>query len=76
MREWGLAHAETYTSKLTGSFDLLCQHPDIGSQRVVRGQLCRRWTMGSHAIVFRVHGRELRVIRILHTAMDERRHLG
>ncbi|WP_443026831.1 type II toxin-antitoxin system RelE/ParE family toxin [Sphingomonas sp. LT1P40] len=75
-REWGVDQADSYYEKLVASITLLREHPDFGSWRLIRGRPCRRWVIGSHAIVFQVRGRSLHIIRILHAAMDERRHLG
>ncbi|WP_186456868.1 type II toxin-antitoxin system RelE/ParE family toxin [Sphingomonas suaedae] len=75
-REWGLEQAFAYADQINRAFDLLRERPNIGSVRVQGGVEYRRWVGGRHAILFRTSVRSLHMVRILHSAMDERRHLG
>ncbi|MGK6356919.1 type II toxin-antitoxin system RelE/ParE family toxin [Sphingomonas sp. DT-207] len=73
--EWGSARAEEYLADILSAFDLLCERPRIGTQRKRRRRTYRRWPINSHAIFYRVEGRQIGVIRILHCRMKENLHL-
>lgn len=61
---------------INAAFELLRERPEIGSARTIGAREVRRWVVGRHAILFYKRGRDLQVVRILHTAMDEPRHLS
>lgn len=75
-RAWGSEQAFAYAEMINAAFELLRERPEIGSARIVATREVRRWVVGRHAILFYTRGTDLRIVRVLHTAMDEPRHLA
>jgi toxin ParE1/3/4 len=71
----GAAAAESYTRNLNAAMERLLDFPGLGvSTESVRPGL-RSLPAGEHRIFYRIEGNEIVVARVLHKAMDERRHL-
>jgi toxin ParE1/3/4 len=67
---WGEAQARIYQSKLLNAYDLILDNPLIG--KVLGGLTDERriFSVGSHVVIYRVRGKIISVIRILHQNMS------
>ncbi|OYX50730.1 MAG: hypothetical protein B7Y97_07155 [Sphingomonas sp. 32-66-10] len=74
--EWGVEQADAYITGMRARCMLLCDNPALGPERFYGRRALRRWPAGSHILYYRIEGRRVRVVRILHSAMDPRRHLS
>lgn len=70
----GAALAERYLRDLQASMDRLLDYPELGSETGVRAGL-RAYGQREHRIYYRVEGRKIVIVRVLHKAMDVERHL-
>ena len=73
-RNWGVEQADAYAERIDAPLALLCENPGIGTADRVRGRDFRRWSIGSHVILYSDDGKCLRVLRVLHSRMDVSRH--
>uniref|UniRef100_UPI00386DDBE0 type II toxin-antitoxin system RelE/ParE family toxin n=1 Tax=Sphingomonas sp. BE123 TaxID=2817842 RepID=UPI00386DDBE0 len=74
--EWGVEQADTYIAEMRERCLRLCEHPALGPERFYGRRALRRWPAGSHILYYRIEARRIRVVRILHAAMDPRRHMS
>ena len=79
---WGEPQAERYLAFLLTVFDLICEQPRIGTLledfpgvRVYSAKLVNRKSAYGHRIFYREIEGGIRIIRILHTAMNWPDHL-
>ena len=75
VERWSIDQAEEYQAPLRPQLEEWSTFPRAGRQHhELRGKplsmLC-----GSHIIYYRIEGRRMRVLRILHQSQDGRRHL-
>ncbi|MCT1685234.1 type II toxin-antitoxin system RelE/ParE family toxin [Corynebacterium appendicis] len=72
--QWGPAQAERYLRTLERQFAWIADHPTSG--KLVPGiSGYRQRAAGSHMIIYRLDGRGVIVVRVLHQKMDPSRHL-
>jgi len=72
---WGLEQAERYLDALEAATRALCDDPDSGKDRVDIRPGCWSKRVNRHVIFYTFTDEELRVMRVLHDAMDAGRHL-
>lgn len=76
LQQWGEHQEQAYIDRLWNRFGELLE--DSSSCRF-RNDLfpgCQIAAEGKHVILFRIRGDVLQVVRVLHSAMDFKRHLG
>ena len=73
--QFGDEVATTYMRGFGELFDLLRRHPLVGQEAFELGKGIRSLKHRSHRIFYRVEKDEVRIIRILHHAMDATRAL-
>ena len=71
---WSVEQADAYVDEIDNVINALANGRRLGQSVEVRSGYLRAF-VGSHAVYFRLTLQELRVYRILHQAMDIRRHL-
>jgi toxin ParE1/3/4 len=76
LETWGPEQETRYLDKMWAKFDSLRQDPDRYRQRPDLFPGCRIAAEGKHVILFRVGHEQLEVVRVLHSAMDFKRHLS
>lgn len=67
---WGLSQADRYISRLWGTFDHLCQTPDIGHTLSDLPSRYKAYPLGSHLVIYTIVPPSLHILAILHAAMD------
>ena len=72
---WGSAQEAAYLRRIWTRFRSIRDHPEIFRSREDLFPGCRIASEGCHVILFRVEGESLQVIRVLHSAMDFKKHL-
>ena len=75
LESWGSAQEERYLGNLWTKFGSLLADPLRYRTRDDLFPGCRIAAQGSHVILFRVGGETLEIVRVLHGAMDFKRHL-
>jgi toxin ParE1/3/4 len=75
LQTYGTAQWEKYEGRIAEVLDLLAAHPHIGSARDDLPPHYRVFPVEQHRIIFFVTEDAVRVVRILHSRMDTRRHL-
>ena len=63
---WGSKQAERYAEGLFAVFDLLAEFPEMARERVEFTPFVRIHLSGSHLVIYRLDGRGIEIIRILH----------
>lgn len=76
LETWGQEQEVRYLDKMWAKFDSLGQDPDQYRQRPDLFPGCRIAAEGKHVILFRAGPEQLEVVRVLHSAMDFKRHLS
>jgi toxin ParE1/3/4 len=76
LERWGQEQQERYSAELERGIAVLLDHPGIGRAREDIAPGYRSHPVGQHVILYVVHRRTVRIIRILHSRMDLRRALG
>jgi len=66
----GAEQADSYTSKLEKTFNLLAISPFIGNEQADIAKGVRRLNQQKHAIFYRQREHDIFIIRILHQHMD------
>lgn len=74
-RKWTASQAKAYLGLIAECFAQLARRPRLGKPRedVARGY--RSLPVGRHLVFYRVSGRAVIVIRVLHQSMDASLHL-
>ncbi|MEA3061301.1 MAG: toxin ParE1/3/4 [Sphingomonadales bacterium] len=72
---FGLERAEAYVASFQTTFDLLSRHPRAGAVHDEVRPPIRSLPHGSHRVFYDVFEAEVIVQRILHKAVDVKRHL-
>jgi toxin ParE1/3/4 len=74
LQTWGPRQEEIYLDRLWSRFESLLANPSPYRFRNDLFPNCQLVIEGKHAIFFRVEGDDLKTLRILHSAMDFKRH--
>jgi toxin ParE1/3/4 len=72
---WGAAQADRYLDDIAAALDRLSTNPRLGPDCSDLLPGARRLVAGRHIAFYRIADDHIRVIRILHGAMDIPRHL-
>jgi len=75
LRQWGQAQSESYLSTIKNHFWLLTQQPLMGIERPELLPDTRSLPIESHTLFYRVAGKRVEIIRVLHGRQDPQRHL-
>jgi toxin ParE1/3/4 len=75
LETWGSQQEQLYLESLWAKFDSILAQPDRYRTRNDLFPGCQIAAQGSHVILFRIQGKTLQIVRILHSSMDFRRHL-
>lgn len=74
LERWGAAQEEAYLDRMWGRFEALLADPTRNRLRSDLFPGCQVASEGKHVILFRVNQSTLQVVRVLHSAMDFKRH--
>lgn len=72
---WGVGQEQAYLDSLWNKFEEILADPQRWRCRDDLFPGCQLAPQGRHVILFRIQGRSLQIVRILHSAMDFPRHL-
>jgi toxin ParE1/3/4 len=72
---WGEKQEALYLEALWAKFEEILATPDRWRRRNDLFADCQIAAQGRHVILFRIEGEALQIVRILHAAMDLKRHL-
>jgi toxin ParE1/3/4 len=75
LAQWGEAQETRYLDRLWTRFESLRAAPERHRLREDLFPGCRIAAEGRHVILFRANHAALEIVRVLHAAMDYRRHL-
>lgn len=75
LETWGKEQEEIYLDALWDRFEVILAKPEQCRFRHDLFPDCQIASQGRHVILFRIRGRRLQVVRILHSAMDFPKHL-
>ena len=75
LETWGEIREQEYLNELWKKFDEILSDPQRWRFRNDLFPGCQIAAQGKHVILFRIDAEALQVVRILHSAMDSRRHL-
>ena len=75
LETWGDEQEQLYLNQLWNKFEDIMNDPSRWRFRNDLFPDCQIASQRKHVILFRVHGKTLQVVRILHSAMDFPRHL-
>ena len=73
---WGLAQRQRYTGAIEARLDQLLERPELGAIYGESRPGPRRLRSGLHIIFYRFDDERVRVLRVLHEAMDVSSHLA
>ena len=73
---WGERQEAAYLDRLWHRFQAILDDPAAHRSRDDLFPGCRMAAEGRHVIFFRIQGDILQIVRVLHSAMDFRRHLS
>lgn len=76
LETWGVEQENRYLDRIWERFDSLRLDPDRYRLRPDLFPGCRIAAEGKHVILFRASPDRLEVVRVLHAAMDFKRHLA
>jgi plasmid stabilization system protein ParE len=66
--------ADRFDERIHGTIEMLAQFPRMGHSRTdVSNKRYLFWTVGNYVIAYRVKGKQLIVVRVLHGARDFRK---
>ena len=74
LETWGVEQEDRYLNRIWEKFDSICQDPARFRLRPDLFPGCRIAAEGKHVILFRAGTDLLEVVRVLHAAMDFKRH--
>lgn len=75
LETWGDDQERRYLDRMWSRFQDLCLHPERYRVRPDLFPGCRIAAEGRHVILFRAESENLEIVRVLHAAMDFKRHL-
>lgn len=67
---WGKTRAETYLDQLEAGFHQIIDHPESGRPRPEIKADYRALVKEKHVIFYRISGKEIHVLGVLHSRMD------
>lgn len=73
---WSIVQANKYYEILEEGIYQLCRTPEIGRVLNEISEEYRLYKVKSHLVIYRVSGRNLNVVRILHERMDKKSNMG
>ena len=76
LETWGPEQERIYLDSMWGKFEEILANPEKWRRRDDLFPGCRIASQGKHVILFRTQGKTLQVARILHSAMDFKRHIS
>jgi toxin ParE1/3/4 len=76
LETWGTEQEDRYLNRIWAKFDSLRADPDRYRLRPDLFPDCRIAAEGKHVILFRASGDLLGIVRVLHAAMDFKRHVA
>jgi toxin ParE1/3/4 len=71
---WGQDHAEIYLGLIDAALESISSEPKLGRPLTGVRRNYRKHLVGSHVVFYRLKGRAVFVVRILHQRMDPERH--
>lgn len=72
---WGENQAIKYSDRLFEVISAIAENPDTGRSRYGVPEAIKGLASGRHIVFYRVEGRVIYIMRILHDSMDHGRHL-
>ena len=75
LETWGAEQEQLYLDSLWDKFEEIPGDPGRWRHRDDLFPGCQIAAQGKHVILFRIQGKTLQVVRILHSAMDFSRHI-
>lgn len=75
LESWGKAQEEKYLDEMWHRFEELLTDPARWRMRNDLFPGCQLAPHGKHVILFRIDGTVLQIVRVLHSAMDFKRHI-
>lgn len=76
LERWGPAQEERYLEQIWDKFETIMRDPSCFRPRNDLFPGCQVALEGRHMILFRVNRNRLQVVRVLHSAMDFKRHVS
>ncbi len=73
--QFGIKQARSYRDALIDCFESLAGNPKLGESGEDVRKGYRRYDFRSHAIFYKIEGRRISIIRVLHKSMNAPRHL-
>jgi toxin ParE1/3/4 len=70
VKRWGEQQADAYFAELSSAFDTLRDNPSIGMARDDLKPGVRSLVVREHRVLYRVSGRIIRVLRVVHIRRD------
>ncbi len=75
LETWGAEQEQHYLDRIWTKFEAIRADPSRFRLRADLFPDCRIATEGKHVILFRSIGETMEIVRVLHSAMDYKRHL-
>lgn len=75
LETWGSEQESAYLRRMWSRFRSIRENPELFRSRDDLFPGCRIAPEGRHVILFRFEGESLQVVRVLHAAMDFKRHV-
>jgi toxin ParE1/3/4 len=73
LEHWGPKQEKAYLDRMWNRFREIQSRPGTFRARPDLFPGCQIATEGKHVILFRIQGKSLQIVRVLHTAMDYKR---
>ena len=74
LETWGPDQERIYLDSMWNRFEEILADPEKWRRREDLFPRCQIAAQGKHVILFRIEGKVIQVVRILHSAMDIKRH--
>lgn len=75
LEQWGADQEQIYLESMWSRLEEILADPERYRRRDDLFPGCQIAAHGKHVILFRIHGKSIQVVRILHSAMDFKRHI-
>ena len=75
LEKWGSRQEQRYLDGLWTKFETILANPERWRARDDLFPGCQIAAEGRHVILFRLQGRTLQIVRVLHSAMDFQQHI-
>jgi len=76
LETWGPDQERIYLDSMWNRFEEILADPEKWRRREDLFPGCQIAAQGKHVILFRIEGKVIQVVRILHSAMDFKRHVS